>query len=203
MEKTKKQYQSERSKEQIINAAMHLLAVRGYGNTSISDLSTATGLTKGALYHHFKNKEEIFYMTIDYIGSILRQKLMIKDTSSFTSLQKLSQLVDSFVGLFNENNQYIMIMSGLFLNMGDTENSFAQPLVELLSELSHYVERIIMKGQSGREISQDFDAKLLSLNILGMLLGNTIPWILNKDRINYRAMMEVQKEILIRSLKTV
>jgi AcrR family transcriptional regulator len=203
MEKTKKQFQSERSKEQIIKAAMHLLAVRGYGNTSISDLSAATGLTKGALYHHFRDKEEIFYTTIDAIGSILKERLMIKDNGSYTTLQKLGHLVDSFVRLFEENNQYILIMSGLFLEMADSEDTFAQPLVELFSELSHYIERIIVKGQSAKEISQDLDAKLLSLNILGMLLGNTMPWILNKDRINYEAMMDIQKEILIRSLKTV
>ena len=94
-----------------------------------------------------------------------------------------------------------MIISGLLLEMGGVEGGFIEPLSDILLELAYYIERIIVKGQTGKEIISDFDAKLLSLNVTGMLLGNTIPWLLNKDKINYKAMMDVQKEVLIRSLK--
>ena len=44
---------------------MHLFSVKGYFNTSIADVVHATGLTKGGLYGHFRNKEEIWYAVYD------------------------------------------------------------------------------------------------------------------------------------------
>jgi AcrR family transcriptional regulator len=201
MEKTKKQYQSEHTKEQIVNAVIQLLAKKGYGNSSISDISRETGLTKAALYHHFKNKEEIFYTTLSHIGDIIKRSLIENDSASESSVQRLGQLFDTFAELGENKNQYILIISSLVLEMGGVEGTFVQPLRDLFSELFYFVERIIVKGQTGKEINVDLDAKLLSLNIIGMLLGNTIPWILNRDKANYKAMMGTQKEILIRSLK--
>jgi AcrR family transcriptional regulator len=203
MNQNKKQFQSKESKKQIINATMRLMAVKGYGNTSISDISKETGLTKGALYHHYHNKQEIFENTILSISVILKQRLMDSEFASLTSLQRLNQLFDSFIELFEENNHYYLIISSLVLEMEGNRVSFAQPLVGIFSDISPFIERIIVKGQASQEISPDFDVKLLSLNIIGMLFGNTIPWILNKDKTNYRAMMESQKDLLLRSIKHV
>lgn len=200
MEKTKKQYQSEHTKEQIVGAVIDLLVTKGYGNTSISDISRLSGLTKGALYHHFRDKEDLFYTAINYLSDVLKQNLIVKVSDSGDSVERLNSLVDTFIDLNENNTQYVQIVSGLILGMGDLETALIQPLEDFFSELSYHIERIIVKGQAGKEINPDLDAKLLSLNIIGMLFGNTIPWVLNKDRINYKAMMDVQKEILLRSL---
>jgi AcrR family transcriptional regulator len=51
----------ERTRRRIVEAALQLFSVKGYFNTSVSDLLTATQLTKGGLYCHFQSKEEIWY----------------------------------------------------------------------------------------------------------------------------------------------
>jgi Transcriptional regulator len=53
------------TKEYIIDQAFELFLIRSYEAVSISDISTAIGLTKGALYHHFTNKEELFKAVLD------------------------------------------------------------------------------------------------------------------------------------------
>ncbi len=49
------------TRQNIIAKSMQLFSVKGYFNTSIADIVQATGLTKGGLYGHFRNKEEIWY----------------------------------------------------------------------------------------------------------------------------------------------
>ncbi|MHB8068706.1 MAG: TetR/AcrR family transcriptional regulator [Desulfobaccales bacterium] len=49
------------TRQNIIDKAMQLFSVQGYFHTSINDVVKATGLTKGGLYGHFRNKEEIWY----------------------------------------------------------------------------------------------------------------------------------------------
>jgi len=200
MVESKKYIQSEKSKRQIIEATIRLMATKGYGQTSIADISYATGLTKGALYHHFYNKGEIFEVTIRHIGDVFSQKLLELESIQNSSIYQLSQLFDLFVDLFEENSHYILIVCSLVLEMESDKRSFANPITNILMELSTFIERHIGKGQANREITPELDTKLLSLNILGLLFGNTIPWVLNKDKTNYRVIMESQKELLLRSI---
>ncbi len=45
-----------KTRQQIIEEALQLFSVKGYFNTSISDILGATHLTKGGLYGHFRSK---------------------------------------------------------------------------------------------------------------------------------------------------
>ncbi|MDD2304253.1 MAG: TetR/AcrR family transcriptional regulator [Prolixibacteraceae bacterium] len=53
------------TKEFIIDKAFELFLNHSYEAVSISEISKAIELTKGALYHHFRNKEELFMAVVD------------------------------------------------------------------------------------------------------------------------------------------
>ncbi|OUO87012.1 TetR family transcriptional regulator [Gordonibacter sp. An230] len=48
------------TKEDILHVALRLFARKGYEGTSVSDIAGELGMTKGALYRHYKNKQDIF-----------------------------------------------------------------------------------------------------------------------------------------------
>jgi AcrR family transcriptional regulator len=56
---------SERSRNQILDAALKLFAHRGFGATSVRDIAEAAALSKGNVYHHFPDKESIFRALLD------------------------------------------------------------------------------------------------------------------------------------------
>ena len=58
------------TRQHIIDKSMQLFSVKGYFNTSIDSIVKATGLTKGGLYGHFRNKQEIWYAVYDECVSI-------------------------------------------------------------------------------------------------------------------------------------
>jgi TetR/AcrR family transcriptional repressor of nem operon len=47
------------SKTKFLDAAMHVIRVKGYTATRIEDVCEEAGLTKGSFFHHFKSKEEL------------------------------------------------------------------------------------------------------------------------------------------------
>jgi AcrR family transcriptional regulator len=51
---------TQRSRKQILDAALKLFSHQGYKATSIRDIATAARLSTGNVYHHFADKEEIF-----------------------------------------------------------------------------------------------------------------------------------------------
>lgn len=51
---------SEATTEQLVTAARKLFATKGFAATSIDDIVNAAGVTRGAMYHHFRSKEDLF-----------------------------------------------------------------------------------------------------------------------------------------------
>ena len=58
-------------RQQILEAALVCFAQQGYHQTRMDDIGRATGLSKGALYHHFKNKEAVFLGVFDNLDQQL------------------------------------------------------------------------------------------------------------------------------------
>lgn len=75
------------TKDFIIDEAYKLFLNHSYEAVSISDISKAIGLTKGALYHHFKNKEELFKSVVDKYLYIPEIEADIDNVSLFEYIQ--------------------------------------------------------------------------------------------------------------------
>ena len=98
------------TKEYIIDKAYELFMTNSYEGVSISDISKAVGLTKGALYHHFENKETLFKSVIDKyliinISSKYSDEITLFDFINM-SLDDIKKVVKSIVG---EELQYLPI----------------------------------------------------------------------------------------------
>lgn len=63
---------AERTKNDILNAAVNLFSEKGVANTSLHEIAQAASVTRGAVYWHFQNKIEIF----DALHDRLHQPLM-------------------------------------------------------------------------------------------------------------------------------
>ena len=80
----------EQTVEKILSAAERLFAQKGYAKTTLQDIIDTTGLSKGAVYHHFKSKEEIAAKVGDRLGARVAAELArIRDDAALTGLQKL------------------------------------------------------------------------------------------------------------------
>ncbi len=64
----KRRYDSENAKSEIMEKAVLLFSQKGYNQTSVGDISKASGYSKGYIYYHIKNKEVLF--------ALLAQKTM-------------------------------------------------------------------------------------------------------------------------------
>jgi len=62
---------AERTTQYIIETVAPLFNQRGYSATSLSDITSAVGLTKGAIYGNFKNKEELALKAFEHNKGLL------------------------------------------------------------------------------------------------------------------------------------
>ena len=85
----------DQTRQNIIQKSLQLFSVKGYFNTSIAGIVKATGLTKGGLYGHFRNKEEIWYAVYDECGRIWKSVVFqgVRDISD--PLVRLERVIEN------------------------------------------------------------------------------------------------------------
>ena len=169
MSKTRKQIQSEQTQQKIIAAATQLFVRKGFYGTSISDLAQATGLTKGALYHHFENKDAIFFAVIQTVRDTWEKEVARDVLEAGDAPTRLTVLLDNHARLLRKNETICLVLNGLMMEMEGINPEFMVALKEIYGELTQFIEHIIKKGQKAGEIKSDLDPRLVSLNIVGML----------------------------------
>lgn len=69
---------ADQTKRLILETAANLINIKGYAATSIGDITQVTGLTKGAVYSHFKDKDDLAAQAFDY-----NFKLRFQDLSQY------------------------------------------------------------------------------------------------------------------------
>lgn len=80
--------------ERILDAAQRLFLEKGYDNTTIQDIvDELGGLTKGAVYHHFKSKEEIMDAVGDRMFFSNNPFEAVKKRSDLSGLEKLREVI--------------------------------------------------------------------------------------------------------------
>src|SRR5471030_1896166 len=81
---------ADRTREYIVEKTAPIFNRKGYSGTSMSDLTETTGLTKGAIYGNFENKDEVALAAFDYnLAHLVSQvkALQSKQTSALGKLQ--------------------------------------------------------------------------------------------------------------------
>ncbi len=83
------------TRQNIIEKSMQLFSVKGYFNTSIADIVKATGLTKGGLYGHFANKQEIWYAVYNECVRIWKSIVFqgVRDISD--PLERIERIIEN------------------------------------------------------------------------------------------------------------
>jgi AcrR family transcriptional regulator len=72
---TKKAEQSEATRKKLLQVSRKLFATRGYADTSIADIVEKAKVTRGALYHHFDSKQDVFRGVYEDLQRELAERL--------------------------------------------------------------------------------------------------------------------------------
>jgi|SRR5690606_3683577 len=89
---------SARTQQHILERTAPVFNSKGFSGTSLADLTEATGLTKGALYGHFRDKEEIAVKAFGHAIRVVREQVRcnLSDKSSFR--EQLLGLLEFYAG---------------------------------------------------------------------------------------------------------
>jgi AcrR family transcriptional regulator len=163
---------AERTRKFIIESTAEIFNRKGFSGTSLSDLTEATGLTKGSIYGNFENKEEVALAVFDFNYSIIRS--LIREELSKVSAPRDKLMV--YANVYQTINRSPDDRGGCpILNTAveadDTnyllKNKAAQAIVGWADNLSAIMESGIQSGV----FKADIKVRQLALTIIALVEG--------------------------------
>ncbi|ESE28780.1 transcriptional regulator, TetR family [Eubacterium brachy ATCC 33089] len=99
-----KRLSKEKRREQIKGIALKLFIDNGYSKTTMDEIVQAVGISKGGMYHHFSNKEEIFLELLKD-GNEYRKNLVVEYMRE-NSQSRNEKIVEMLLDKILDKNQY-------------------------------------------------------------------------------------------------
>ena len=148
----------------ILDVACRLFVEKGFEHTSIQDIiNNLCGLTKGAIYHHFRSKEDILEAVISRMTEESNRMLTeVRDRTDLTGKDKLKTIFKE--SIFRPVQDEIFTQAP---NLGDNPKLLFSIFCNTIREVApDYIFPIIRQGIDDGTIVTDYPEQLAELIIL-------------------------------------
>jgi AcrR family transcriptional regulator len=154
----------------ILSAATRLFSRNGFQGTAMAELSTVTGAATGTIFHHFKNKEDLFLQVLqDVKESILEQfKQHQKRRPNQTGMVTVTDAVSFYLHLAGTMEDQFLILHRHFpYQMAETSPVCRSHLEAIYTCLLDIFEEGIDKGMADGSVAVD-DARKTAMVLFAM-----------------------------------
>ena len=174
---------AERTTAYIIETVAPIFNKHGYVGTSMSDLTEATGLTKGAIYGNFENKEALALSSFEYNRNLLLSAIDHKLEFGTAALDKLYSLL----GFYKQYDVFTLPMGGCpLLNVGvDAQGNnklLAAAVKETIKEVEGKIALVLENGAKQNEIRRAVPPLQFAKQLFTMIQGAIAMSTMTQDR---------------------
>ena len=160
------------TKEIILVKSGNLFNTQGYKATSISDITTATGFTKGAIYRHFENKDDLEMETLMHLSTQmfakLREKIVAKDTAG-DKLRAVFSFFESYVT--NPPLKGGCPLLNAAIEADDANPALRKSALKVLNVLRESLITVLNNGIKFKQIKPGIDKASFAAVIIASLEG--------------------------------
>ena len=191
-----------RTRRKIIEESLQLFSVKGYYNTSVSDILAATDLTKGGLYGHFASKEDIWFAVYEKAVRIWKGIAFKGIRSNTDPLKRIEKFIENdmrdYLGgdVFEGGCFFLNMLVELSGQSASMSKQILQGFVRLSGLLRSWLEEAHQKGM----LQENLDLKEVANFIIISLNGAAALYISSRDR-NILEQTVVQLRFYINQLK--
>jgi TetR/AcrR family transcriptional repressor of nem operon len=193
---------AERTRQFIIETTSGIFNMKGYAGTSMSDITDATGLTKGSIYGNFENKEEVALAVFDYnhgkVKAAIKQR-MDKATTYYDKLMVYAQVYDQFTrsAAFSKGGCPILNTA---IEADDTNGLLKDRAAKAVLNWKNRIEELLEGGINAGEFKASINRTQIALSIVALIEGGIMIAKVTNSQSNLDKVMKTV-EMLIDQLK--
>jgi TetR/AcrR family transcriptional repressor of nem operon len=163
---------AERTKQFIIEKTAAIFNTKGFSGTYLSDLTIATGLTKGSIYGNFANKDEVALAAFDYNFNRVNDFIKARITAVDNAIERL--LV--YPNVYRSFLKIPLLQPGCPILNTSTEADDTHPELRLraakaLAYWKQAVENQIKRGIERKEIKSNTNAAEVAVVLMSLIEG--------------------------------
>ena len=186
--------------KQIMDAALKVFVKKGYENTTMDDIVKLSGLSKGAIYHYFKSKKQLFISLIDHWEVNSFPDFYNKKDDGRTCSKILIDFSEEVLSVFY-NKRHVFLAEIEFWALANRDKDIKRKSKELYDKILMLFELVIKKGIRDGEF-KDVDPKITAMYILSIFQG--INWfsIFDENEVSPDVYLRQALEIVLLNLKS-
>ncbi|MBC7850350.1 MAG: TetR/AcrR family transcriptional regulator [Chitinophagaceae bacterium] len=182
---------AERTKQFIVEQTATLFNKKGFAATSLSDMISATGLTKGSIYGNFSNKDEVALAVFDYNLSILNGIISAELEKRSTFKAKLRTYVEVYSNFsrfpFPEGGCPVMNTS---IEADDTHPQLSERAKDAILSWKSGIAQLISQGIANNEFQNTVNSKQAAFTIIALIEGSMMIASITKSESNRKLIMQ-------------
>ena len=172
------------TKQLILENTLKLMIEKENSLISIREISAATGIATGGIYHYFSNKEEIYKEIIEryylnYYKFDIDKLTQIKGNAKEKIHDVMAEILkEKETGIEIESIDEIdyRIILSILTAKGYVHENTIESFQSALKELKEFFTEIVEEGQKNRQIRQDFSTEDIVDSLINMYMGIAYKW---------------------------
>ena len=188
-----------RTRAQILQAALACFADKGYHQTSMDDIVTKSGLSKGALYWHFKSKQELFVSLIEWYIFAFGEEAFHAGTEEMSATEKIRAIMMFFIDSSEQYIPFFKITIDFWAQTSEDEQLRAI-FDEMIDKFQQQLGALFEEGVANGEF-RPVDIPNLALALIATLDALALYTPLLSDKIDIHGSAEALLEVVIAGLK--
>lgn len=163
---------AERTTQFIIKTIAPVFNRKGFAATSLNDITSATGLTKGAVYGNFDNKENLYHHCFAHLSQQIVSRLEYRVSLGNTSLEKLLQ----FAEFYKEYYEFTAPFGGCPLINFGTDSTGQYPImhdqvINVIGQIQTLLAEIIERGKLKGDIRKNINGAVYAKRFYALIQG--------------------------------
>jgi AcrR family transcriptional regulator len=190
---------SEAARQRLLEAALRALATSGYQGSSLSRIAAEAGMTTAGLLHHFPSKEQLLIAVLVERDRSDGARHQLRDFQGLAALDRLVELVG-----YNSHVPGVVRAFTVLMGEAVAEDHPAHEWFERrYPRRRDNIAAALRAGIDTGEIRADIDCDALAAEIVAMMDGLQVQWLLDPDQVDLAAMFAhyiggVRKAITVR-----
>jgi TetR/AcrR family fatty acid metabolism transcriptional regulator len=184
--------------QRIIDAAIEVIAEKGFHNSRVSDIAERAEVADGTVYLYFKSKEQILMTALDSAFEAFYRRAKQELTASHDAPTQLRVLARLHLRELSENRSLAVVLQTELRQSAKFLKEFSQ------RELKGYfnlIREIIRKGQQAGSIRPDLSDKIAAACLFGALDELVTAWVLGSRESDLEAAADPVVDLLLSGME--
>ena len=163
---------AEKTRNFIVEKTAAIFNRKGYAGTSLTDLTEATGLSKGSIYGNFANKDEVALAVFDYNLCLLNNGMNAATGNSTNAIDKLLKMANFYRSEFkNLITQGGCPLLNTAIEADDTHPQLKEKVAKGIRAWKSKIESIVKQGIEMKEIKATVNASEFATEFIALIEG--------------------------------